>query len=1118
MRLRDRLGIRGALAALAVGALLFVDHRPALASAHETTVVRDGSVLAVTAAAGVDNDISLAVDGDAVLVADASTEVSAGSGCAPESAGEARCSLQGVSAVEVSLADGADRGTKRSPVPVLVEWDGGAGDEFFTAAAEPDGPDRYIGGQRVAAQVNYGLRTTAVALSNNGVADDGAPGEGDDIASEFNILFGGAGDDVIAAGSGNELFVGGGAGDDVIETGGGNDLVLESRGADAVRLGPGADRFSSNVSGSGADDVAGGEGFDTVSYGPRSRPQVVTIDGVADDGEAGEGDNVRLDVERVVGGGGGDRLTGSPGPDALLGASGDDVLDGGDGGDTEDGGEGDDTLGQRGHANGADTLIGGSGADTVDYSARANPVTATADGAPDDGEAGEGDNVGADIETIVLPATCPGLEAQPGTHLVGTAGDDTLRGTEGPDVICGLGGDDTIDAGAGDDVLAGNAGDDVLVGGRGDDRVVATLAPDGADDIRGGDGYDTMSYAARFDSVVADLDGAADDGGGFGLEGDNLRPDVEQLIGGLDNDVLAGSTLANRIVGGPGDDLFLSPSPDGADRYVGSAGFDELSYAGRASAVMVDLDAESDDGGLGESDNAAADIERVVGGSADDRLTGGPGANVLVGGPGHDQFRSPAVDGPDDYRGGVGIDTLDYAGRPAGVSVDVDGVADDGAGGEGDNARIDVERLAGTSHADALIGSAADNVLLGRTGDDELLGGDGDDVFAALPFVDGADVIDGGFGVDLASYATREGGVTVSINNSANDGADGGREGDNVRANVENVTGGSGDDTIVASGAFAALDNRFVGGSGHDDLDGRHGDDVLDGGSGDDAITGGVGVDRLSGGADRDSLHGGFGQDELSGGDGDDLLSGDADRDALNGDAGADFVQAGAGHDTLDGGTGDDVLHGDAGDDVVEGGRGNDRIRATGEVDGDDDYRGGPGRDLVSYAARTGGVHVSVDDLAGDGAYNPEQPLDRRLEFDNIRRDVEIVDGGHGDDFLFGSNGGPTHTDRNELYGMGGDDRINGIWGDDVLDGGDGDDVLLDQVGGDDDILRGGDGGDDLYGGDGQDRLSGGAGHDRLFGRPGDDRLDGGEGFDRLDGEAGVDACATGEIVTNCER
>src|SRR3712207_7375338 len=43
---------------------------------------------------------------------------------------------------------------------------------------------------------------------------------------------------------------------------------------------------------------------------------------------------------------------------------------------------------------------GGGNADVLDYSERTQPVTITADGQANDGEAGEGDNAGADIERL----------------------------------------------------------------------------------------------------------------------------------------------------------------------------------------------------------------------------------------------------------------------------------------------------------------------------------------------------------------------------------------------------------------------------------------------------------------------------------------------------------------------------------------------------------------------------------------------------------------------------------------------------------------------------------------------------------------------------------------------
>ena len=63
---------------------------------------------------------------------------------------------------------------------------------------------------------------------------------------------------------------------------------------------------------------------------------------------------------------------------------------------------------------GPDTLSGGSGVDAVDYSTRTTGVTVTLGGGPaNDGEAGEDDSVGADVEGVL-----------------GGAGDDILIGDD----------------------------------------------------------------------------------------------------------------------------------------------------------------------------------------------------------------------------------------------------------------------------------------------------------------------------------------------------------------------------------------------------------------------------------------------------------------------------------------------------------------------------------------------------------------------------------------------------------------------------------------------------------------------------------------------------------------
>jgi Ca2+-binding RTX toxin-like protein len=70
-----------------------------------------------------------------------------------------------------------------------------------------------------------------------------------------------------------------------------------------------------------------------------------------------------------------------------------------------------------------------------------------------------------------------------------------------------------------------------------------------------------------------------------------------------------------------------------------------------------------------------------------------------------------------------------------------------------------------------------------------------------------------------------------------------------------------------------------------------------------------------------------------------------------------------------------------------------------------------------------------------------------------------------------------------------------------TLDGGDGNDVMFGSAG--NDTMRGGGGNDEVDGEDGNDNVSGGDGDDTLFGdhfkAPGTDVIDGGPGFDKVD-------------------
>jgi Ca2+-binding RTX toxin-like protein len=294
---------------------------------------------------------------------------------------------------------------------------------------------------------------------------------------------GGEGDDVVHGDDGADA-VSGGEGDDVVHGGDGNDHVggVGERGNDSIDGGNGDDMLEPGDGADGTkpddDALSGGPGIDEVRYATRTTPVVVSIDGVANDGQAGEQDDVKSDVEVVTGGSAADALSGSanpetlnggPGGDLLAGGGGDDLVMGGDGddlldgsapglpgvgkpvagagltpvdNDTLDGGDGNDTLDG---GPGADRMSGGPGIDTTSYALAKSPVFVTLDGKAGDGESGEGDTVGIDVE-----------------NLGGSSGEDTFTGSDGVNAMSSAGGEDYMDGAAGADVMTAGGGFDVV--------------------------------------------------------------------------------------------------------------------------------------------------------------------------------------------------------------------------------------------------------------------------------------------------------------------------------------------------------------------------------------------------------------------------------------------------------------------------------------------------------------------------------------------------------------------------------------------------------------------------------------------------------------------------------
>ena len=405
--------------------------------------------------------------------------------------------------------------------------DGGPGNDILDGRG---GPDVLIGGPGNDT-VDYSWETKPVTAQIGGAATSGSSddinpdtGKGDTIAPDVENIIGGQGNDVLI-GSSADNALSGGPGDDLIKGGGGNDTLAGGPGNDNLQGGDGNDQLSGGPGndfldgGPGADVLDGGDGTDTVDYSGRTQPVSVTPDGVANDGEAGEGDNV-TNVESINGGSGNDYLVGDGGNGVLNGGDGNDLLDSG---------------------GGSDTIIGGPGLDTVTYASRTAPVTVdlaagTADtvGEHDSLQGIEGVTGGSGDDTILGDGGSNILDGGPGNDTIdGRGGDDQLFGGPGNDTLDGGPGNDTLDGGPGDDTLHGGDGSDTLNGGPGNDMLDGGL---GADIMAGGGGDDTADYSSRTKNVTVTLDGSPNQGEQG--EGDLIRSDVHSVRTGSGNDTI----------------------------------------------------------------------------------------------------------------------------------------------------------------------------------------------------------------------------------------------------------------------------------------------------------------------------------------------------------------------------------------------------------------------------------------------------------------------------------------------------------------------------------------------------------------------------------------------------
>ena len=525
---------------------------------------------------------------------------------------------------------------------------------------------------------------------------------------------------------------------------------------------------------------------------------------------------------------------------------------------------------------------------------------------------------------------------------------------------------------------------------------------------------------------------------------------IENAIGGGGDDIITGNSVANRLLGGGGNDRILGMGGNdiidggrGNDTMDGGTGIDTVSYETSFEPIIrrPDLALRGDlfndtlisieayiltpfndifwafagndvIDGFGGNDEISGQEgnDRLTGGSGNDLLMGDAGNDTLIGGFGDDQLEGGIGDdvldggaGADRMYGGDGNDTyfvnstLDIAfesrtnyGGFGGIDLVVSDVSHVLSAGV-ENLTLSLAATAlnatGNNLGNQLRGNSLNNVLNGGLGADLMVGGSGNDTY----IVDNAgDIVDEstGSGIDIVQSS-----VSFSLAN-----------GNVARGAIENLTL-TGSAAVNATGS--RFDNVLLGNSAANVLDGLEGNDRLLGQGGNDLIFAGSGNDYMSGGTGNDYLEGSIGNDTY-----------DFTRGFLA------FTNLGS--DTIaDTGGSDRILIDSMSQlrSVVRSG--NDAILT---------FDQGTIRVVGHFQFQT----VESVEVASSKVVLATGLIGANLSGIIIGTDEsDLLDGRGGDDFLFGNKGADT------MLGGEGEDRLEGGRGRDRLDGGIDNDVLV---------------------------------------------------------------------------
>jgi Ca2+-binding RTX toxin-like protein len=376
------------------------------------------------------------------------------------------------------------------------------------------------------------------------------------------------------------------------------------------------------------------------------------------------------------------------------------------------------------------------------------------------------------------------------------------------------------------------------------------------------------------------------------------------------------------------------------------------------------------------------------------------------------------------------------------------------------------QQYGGTLHGDHLRGGAGNDVFFGVGGADILAGNGGSDVLKGDA---GDDLLEGGAGPTLMAGSEVErlqaatGSVAIHLAGSSFANTLIGNDAGNILnggAGADTLEGGGGNDTYILDNAGDRIVETAIGGTDtavvslNFSLAGMANVEVLklaDGTTAQEA-RGGAGNDRLVGNTAFNILDGGAGADTMEGGVGSDVFvvdqAGDMVIEALGGgqdavqttisyslasDAEIEFLTAlGSNAIDLTGNAIANTLSGNTAANVLDGGAGADRLEGAG---GNDTYIVDQAGDVVVEGAGGG-----FDTVLTQASYT--------LAAD---AEVEVLTATQGTAaFLTGNafaNAITGHAGADQLKGLAGDDVLTGGSGHDRLSGGLGRDVLTGDTG-----------------------------------------------------------------------